>query len=149
MAVFPIDLAVFADEEGNSVRITVLGPVPDWPAGLAADIVVQTPFVSGRTGLILFDSRLQEWAEALDRLDMGEDIAWMRMSRGPSLSICLTGDRDCPEVVVDDETRSMVTIRVPVALPEGWIADHHERLRLLRESWKAPSPPVGEHPRTR
>ncbi|GAA2081348.1 hypothetical protein GCM10009780_18790 [Actinomadura alba] len=52
--------------------------------------------MSGRTDLILSDSKLRVWADALDRLDAGEDIAWMAMSRGPSVFIRLTGDRDCP-----------------------------------------------------
>ncbi|MFC4063653.1 DUF5959 family protein [Actinoplanes subglobosus] len=129
----PMDLAVFADDEGNSVRITVLGPEPSWSGGFAAEIIVETPFVNGRTDLILYDSKLQAWAEALDRLDAGEDIAWMEMSNGPSVFIRLAGDRDCPEVTVEDESHSMVTVRVPVVLPDGWIADHRERLRLLRE----------------
>lgn len=136
----PLDLALFADEEGNSVRITVLGPVPHWPEGLTSEIVVCTPFVSGRTDLTLYDSKLLAWAEALDKLDAGEDIAWMETSNGPSVLIHLAGERDCPEVVVEDESRSMVTVRVPVDLPQGWIADHRERLRLLREVWIAPSP---------
>ncbi|MEV0371860.1 DUF5959 family protein [Streptomyces sp. NPDC050636] len=133
----PMDLVVLADDEGNSVRIKILGPVPTWSDGIAAEIVVETPFVSGRTDLILSDSKLQAWADALDRLDAGEDIAWMVMSRGPSVFIQLTGDRDCPEVVVEDESYSMVTVRVPVALPEDWIASHRERLRALTESWTA------------
>src|SRR4051794_28875415 len=83
----PMDLVVLADEEGNSVRITVLGPEPTWSAGLAAEIVVETPFVSGRTDLILYDWKLQAWAVALDKLDAGEDIAWMAMSNGPSVFI--------------------------------------------------------------
>ncbi|WP_344591152.1 DUF5959 family protein [Actinomadura vinacea] len=130
----PMDLVVLADEEGNSVRIRVVGPMPSWPAGLAAEIIVETPFVSGRTDLVLDDRKLRSWAEALDTLDAGEDIAWMRMSRGPSVSIRLTGERDCPEVVVDDETRSMVTVRVPVDLPDDWITDHRDRLRTLLEA---------------
>lgn len=39
----PTDLALLADEEGNSVRITVLGRHPRMVAGLAAEIVVETP----------------------------------------------------------------------------------------------------------
>ncbi|WP_405512596.1 DUF5959 family protein [Streptomyces canus] len=57
-----------------------------WSAGLDAEIVVRTPFVSGRVALVLTTSKSERWADALDRLDVGEDVAWMKMSRGPSIS---------------------------------------------------------------
>lgn len=132
-----MDLVVLADDEGNSVRVRVLGPEPSWPEGLAAEIVVETPFVTGRTDLILSSHKLRSWAKTLDRLDAGEAATWMEQDRGPSISIRLTGERDCPEVTVDDESRSMVTVRVPVVLPDDWIEDHRTRLRTLRSSWSA------------
>ncbi|WP_344384868.1 DUF5959 family protein [Streptomyces thermolineatus] len=132
-----MDLVVLADDEGNSVRIHVIGPEPSWPEGLAAEIVVETPFVTGRTRLILSDRKLRSWAEALDKLDAGEDAAWMEWDRGPSVLVRLTGDRDCPEVVVDDESCSMVTVCVPVVLPDDWIEDHRARLRTLLDAWSA------------
>lgn len=135
----PMDLVVLADDEGNSVRVHVLGPEPSWPQGLAAEIVVETPFVTGRTDLVLSGHKLRAWAEALDKLDAGESAAWMELSRGPSIAVRLTGDRDCPEVVVDDESCSMVTVRVPVVLPEDWIEDHRVRLRTLLGSWSGPT----------
>lgn len=63
-----LDLALLCDDEGNSVRITVLGPLQGVAGGLAAEIVVGTPFVAGRVALSLWRSRLTSWAEALDRL---------------------------------------------------------------------------------
>jgi hypothetical protein len=71
-------------------------------------------------------------ADVLDRLDAGEDTAWMEMSSGPSIFIQLTGERDCPEAVVEDEGGSMVTVRVPLVPPDDWIADHCQRLRGRR-----------------
>ncbi|WP_420918711.1 DUF5959 family protein [Streptomyces coelicoflavus] len=70
-------------------------------------------FVSGRIHLALYVARLESWANVLDRLDAGEDVAWMEMSRGPSICVQLTGECDGPEVVVEDESGSMVTVRVP------------------------------------
>ncbi|MET8483333.1 MULTISPECIES: DUF5959 family protein [Streptomyces] len=32
--------------------------------------------------MALYVARLQSWADALDRLDDGEDVAWMEMSSG-------------------------------------------------------------------
>ncbi|MFD0734699.1 DUF5959 family protein [Planotetraspora mira] len=135
-----MDLVVLADDEGNSVYIKVLGRHRMFD-GLAAEIVVATPFVSGRIDLALSALSLKAWADALDRLDAGEDIAWMAMSRGPSIFIQLTGERDCPEVVVEDESGSMVTVRVPIDLPEDWIASHRRRLHDLTAVWN-PIPPA-------
>ncbi|MER7174075.1 DUF5959 family protein [Streptomyces mesophilus] len=131
----PSELISLADDEGNSVTVTVSGRDPRWSAGLAAEIAIRTPFVTGRLDLALYASKLDGWKEALDRLDAGQDVAWMEMSRGPSLRIQLNGERDCPEVVVDDESGSMVTVRVPILLPEDWIADHRQRLRQVMDHW--------------
>jgi hypothetical protein len=59
----------------------------------------------------------------------------MEMSSGPSIFIQLTGERDCPEVVVEDESGSMVTVRVPLVPPDNWIADHRQRLRQVMDHW--------------
>ncbi|MEU5220976.1 DUF5959 family protein [Streptomyces sp. NPDC020807] len=125
----PRALIFLADDEGNSVTVNVLG------AGLEAEIVVRTPFVSGRINLVLYASKLESWADALNRLDAGEDVAWMEMSNGPSIFIQLAGERDCPEVVVEDESGSMVTVRVPIVPPDDWIADHRERLQQVMDYW--------------
>ncbi|MEU2281701.1 DUF5959 family protein [Streptomyces sp. NPDC013178] len=129
------ELISLADDEGNSVTVNVLGRNPRWAAGLDAEIVVVTPFVSGRCYLALSVSKLESWSDALNRLDAGEDVAWMEMSRGASIFIQLMGERDCPEVVVEDESGSMVTVRVPIALPDDWIANHRQRLRQLMKHW--------------
>ncbi|MDH6214325.1 DUF5959 family protein [Streptomyces pseudovenezuelae] len=131
-----MDLVVLADDEGNSVIVKVLGQHPDVPDGLAAAIVIDTPFVSGSVDLSLWRSRLEEWGHALDRLEVGEDIAWLKVQRGPSLTIQLSGKRDCPDVIVEDDMISMVTVRVPIALPDGWIASQRERLRDLVGAWE-------------
>ncbi|MFG3013927.1 DUF5959 family protein [Streptomyces cinerochromogenes] len=131
----PRELISLADDEGNSVSVNVLGRSPRWTAGLDAEIVVKTHFVSGRIDLPLSVARLDRWANALDRLYAGQDVAWMEMSSGPTISIQLTGERGCPEVVVEDESGSMVTVRVPLAPPEDWIADHRQRLRRVLDHW--------------
>ncbi|WP_367038268.1 DUF5959 family protein [Streptomyces sp. Je 1-332] len=131
----PRELISLADDEGNSVRVNVLRRAPSWSTGLDAEIVVRTPFVCGRIDLGLYLSRLESWADALDRLDAGEDIAWMEMSRGPSIFIQLAGERDCPEVVVEDEGGSMVTVRVPIVPPDDWVAHHRRRLHQVMSYW--------------
>ncbi|MFF1442540.1 DUF5959 family protein [Streptomyces sp. NPDC058295] len=130
-----LDLALLCDDEGNSVRITVLGPLQGVAGGLAAEIVVDTPFVAGRLDLSLWRSRLTSWAEALDRLEASEDIAWLHVQRGPSVYIHLNGERDCPEVVVEDKLISMTTVRVPIDLPSDWVATHRGLLSAVLGAW--------------
>lgn len=129
------DLALFADSEGNAVRITVLGPAPSAAGVLAAEIVVDTTFVAGRLDLPLWKSRLESWRKMLDRLETGEDGSWLHVERGPTVSIRLTGERDCPEVVIEDDLLSMVIVRVPVDLPDDWIATHRRLLTKLLDVW--------------
>ncbi|MFD7203366.1 DUF5959 family protein [Streptomyces sp. NPDC059893] len=131
----PGELISLADDEGNSVTVNVLGRDPRWSAGLAAEIVVRTPFVSGRINLVLSTSKLESWAAALNLLDADEDVVWMEWDRGPSISIQLTGERDCPEVIVEDESGSMVTVRVPLVPPDDWIAAHRQRLHQVMNHW--------------
>ncbi|MFD5747335.1 DUF5959 family protein [Streptomyces sp. NPDC127033] len=131
----PRELISLADDEGNSVTVRIQGLSPTWSAGLDAEIVVRTPFVSGRVYLALYVAKLESWGVALNRLDGGEDVAWMEMNRGPSLSVHLTGERDCPEVVVEDESMSMVTVRVPLVPPDDWIEDHRRRLDQVMTHW--------------
>ncbi|RFC78033.1 DUF5959 family protein [Streptomyces sp. AcE210] len=131
----PRELISLADDEGNSVTVNVLGRDPRWSAGLEAEIVVRTPFVSGRIDLVLSTSKLESWSAALNLLDADEDVVWMEWDRGPSISIQLTGERDCPEVVVEDESGSMVTVRVPLVPPDGWIADHRQYLHQVMNHW--------------
>lgn len=87
----PRELISLADDEGNSVTVKVLGRDSGWAAGLDAEIIVRTPFVSGRIALVLSASKLGSWGDALNRLDAGEDVTWMEWDRGPSISIQLTG----------------------------------------------------------
>ncbi|WP_431773885.1 DUF5959 family protein [Streptomyces cucumeris] len=133
------ELVHLADAEGNHVGVTVVGRLPDVPHGLAAELVLDTPFVRGRLDVSLWRSRLEAWGRALDRLEAGHDITWMGVERGPTLSVRLSGERGCPEVVVVDELVSMVTVRVPVDLPAGWIAAHRDRLRAVMAVWDLPA----------
>ena len=48
--------------------------------------------------------------------------------RAPEIRIQLEGERDCPDVIVDDVPGSMATVTVSVALDEGWIDDQRRRL---------------------
>lgn len=86
----PRDLISLTDDEGNSVTVNVLGRDPGWSAGLDAEIVT-TPFVSSRIDLTLYASKLESCANALNKLDADEDVAWTEMSNGPSIFMQLAG----------------------------------------------------------
>ncbi|MGC0377661.1 DUF5959 family protein [Streptomyces sp. SAI-229] len=127
----PFELVRLTDFE-NEVRIVVQSSMDD--AFWEARIEITSLFVKGGTLLVLSRAKLDSWGQALQELSMGQNITWMRMDRGPTVSVRLEGERDCPEVVVEDESISMVTVRVPIALEEGWIADHQARVRRFIEN---------------
>ncbi|MEU0073175.1 DUF5959 family protein [Streptomyces sp. NPDC006332] len=128
---FPFELVRLTDFE-NEVRIVVQSSMDGgfWEA----QIEITSLFVKGSTLLVLSQSKLEAWAQALDVLSLGQDVTWMQMDRGPTVSVQLEGERDCPEVVVEDESISMVTVRIPIALEDGWISDHQARIRRFIEN---------------
>ncbi|MFC9886128.1 DUF5959 family protein [Streptomyces pilosus] len=128
---FPFELVRLTDFE-NEVRIVVQSSMDD--AFWEARIEITSLFVKGGTLLVLSRAKLDSWGQALEALSMGQDVTWMRTDRGPTVSIQLEGERDCPEIVVEDESISMVTVRVPIAVEEGWIDDHRARVRRFIEN---------------
>ncbi|MGW1885904.1 DUF5959 family protein [Streptomyces sp. NPDC001970] len=78
----PRELLSLADDVRDSVTVNVLGRDPRWAAGLDAEIVVRTPFASGRGDSVLPTSKPDSGAGALNRLDADEDVAWMEWDRG-------------------------------------------------------------------
>ncbi|WP_407697258.1 DUF5959 family protein [Streptomyces kebangsaanensis] len=52
-----------------------------------------------------------------------------------SVFIQLAGERDCPKVVVEEESGSMVTVWVPLVPPDDRIADHRQRLQQMTNYW--------------
>ncbi|MFF0374010.1 DUF5959 family protein [Actinoplanes missouriensis] len=130
MTLFPYELVGLSDGE-NEVRIVVLAAESAdlWEA----EITVRSMFVKGSTLLMLFPSKLRAWGEALDGLAAGSDVTWMESGNGPTVRVRLDGGYDCPEVEVEDESSSMVTVRVPIALEGDWVAEHKVRLQRFVE----------------
>ncbi|MFG2912333.1 DUF5959 family protein [Kitasatospora sp. NPDC048298] len=127
---FPFELVRLTDFE-NEVRITVLSS--EGSAFWEAEIAVTSMFVKGSTLLMLSRAKLEAWQQALESLKLGHDIIWMQTDRGPTVSVQLDGERDCPDIIVEDESISMVTVRIPIALEEGWIAEHQARVNRFIE----------------
>ncbi|WP_212999129.1 DUF5959 family protein [Winogradskya consettensis] len=132
----PLPLLSLADEDGNAVRVEVSGPHPRWPKALAARIVVESPFVRGSSDLAIWPANLQSLAVFLDQLAAGDDAMWLGNGRGPAIRIRLHGTRDCPDVEVEDEFVSMVTVVVPVALPDDWVGAQREHLAAVLATYR-------------
>ncbi|MPY30062.1 hypothetical protein FNH09_01570 [Streptomyces adustus] len=133
-----VDLIRLADDEGNSVVVQVTGRhrpgVLTAHDTLTANVLVTTAFVSGQLDIWIAPRDLVEWETALDSLAAGQDISWMG-GRGPEIRIQLSGERGCPDVIVDDIPGSMATVTVPVAVEEGWMEEQRRRLDEVRRRW--------------
>jgi hypothetical protein len=138
----PIDL-IRLEGEGNSVILRINGraggaePAAD-PAGsdvLAGEILVETPFVRGSLGISVFPKDLQQWQEALDALDAGQDIAWREGARGPEMFIERDVDEERGLVTIKDSAMSLTTVTVIVPLLDTWFDDAYQRLDLTWETW--------------
>ncbi|MGW1028110.1 DUF5959 family protein [Streptomyces sp. NPDC002577] len=141
MADGPIDL-IRLEGEGSSVvvRITGIreaGPAADSAAGdvLAGEILVDTPFVRGSTGISVFPEDLRQWQEALDALDAGQDVAWREGVRGPEMFVERDADEERAHVTIKDGSTSLTTVTVTVRLADSWFDDAYRRLDLTWETW--------------
>jgi len=139
MAEEPIDL-IRLEGNGNSVVLRITGPAGregTAPAGsLAAEFVVDTPFVRGTLATLLAPGDLREWQECLDALDAGQDIAWCDRQRIPSLSVERDADGDdrC-HVSVKDHHPSPTEVTVTVPLVDAWFDDAYRRLEQVCDTW--------------
>ncbi|WP_405592347.1 DUF5959 family protein [Streptomyces sp. NBC_01092] len=118
----PREFISVADDEGNNITANVLGRNPRWAAGLDAEKVVKTPFMSGRIDLALYVSKLESWADALDKLDAGEDVPTARGRRSHSSK---TTDRKAKAVV--HTVAAGQAIALVVRRPELWARSASDR----------------------
>ncbi|MER5179483.1 DUF5959 family protein [Streptomyces sp. NPDC002896] len=141
MADGPIDL-IRLEGEGNSVVVRITGihdaGLAEGPAAgdvLAGEILVDTPFVRGSTGISVFPKDLQQWQEALDALDAGQDIAWREGVRGPEVFVERDMDEERAHVTIKDGSMSLTTVTVTVPLADSWFDDAYRRLDRTWETW--------------
>lgn len=133
-----VELIRFVDEE-NSVVVRVLGRfspgVLTFHDHFRAEIVVNSGFARGQLDTPLSRSDLDDWERALDALDAGQSVRWMEDGHNPEIQVERTEDSPYVDVVVIDPVMSMTSVRVAVRLPDGWLADHRDRLQQVRRSW--------------
>ncbi|MBA2948943.1 DUF5959 family protein [Streptomyces himalayensis] len=146
MADGPIDL-IRLEGAGNSVVLRITGRVREARPGaepgageaasdvLAGEVLVDTPFVRGSIGISVFPEDLQQWQEALDALDAGQDIAWREGVRGPEMFIERDVDEERAHVTIKDSSMSLTTVTVTVPLLDTWFDDAYQRLDLTWEAW--------------
>ena|SRR5579871_4747475 len=138
MAAGLLDLIHLADLD-NSVTVRVLGRympgVLPWHDFLRAEVLVESEFVTARLALCLAQLDLDAWERALGVLAEGRGVRWLDTGRTPELGIELTGQGHEAAVTVRDVPQSGVSVRVPLALHDGWLADQRERLGLVRRAY--------------
>ncbi|MFI1096439.1 DUF5959 family protein [Streptomyces sp. NPDC020917] len=139
MAEEPIDL-IRLEGNGSSVVLRITGPAVGEgtaPTGsLAAEYMVDTPFVRGTLTTLLAPGDLREWQECLDALDAGGDIAWCAGQPVPCLYIDRDADgEDRCQVTVKDHSASLTGVTVTVPLADAWFDDAYRRLEQVCDTW--------------
>lgn len=140
----PIDL-IRLEGDGSSVVLRISGEESRQEAAgsgvLAAEFVVETPFVRGSVRTSVSAADLREWQEALDVLDTGHGIAWREGAAEPGMSIERDdADGDRARVTVTDAAAFRTAVTVDVPLGDAWFDDAYDRLDLVWKTW----PPAGD-----
>ncbi|WAL65978.1 DUF5959 family protein [Amycolatopsis cynarae] len=107
-----------------------------------------TEFVGGKLELVLMPSDLQDWESSLDSLSAGRNIRWLDDGRSPEIDVSAPDSDGSVKVTVIDRPSSGASVTLELPVPDGWIDDHRDRLRSVREAWPSevlePSPGVYE-----
>ncbi|MFI9331302.1 DUF5959 family protein [Kitasatospora sp. NPDC052868] len=135
MASESIELIRLGDRPGSSgqsVAVRVRRPPAD-RGPLACEITITTGVVTGRFHADLTVRQLDEWEQALDRLDRRSAVRWLDGERGPELRIEPTGP-DGVWVTVSDAESSGVLVRLALTPAAGWVDEQRALLALVREA---------------
>ncbi|SHI65026.1 hypothetical protein SAMN05421803_101834 [Nocardiopsis flavescens] len=116
--------------------VAALVTVPDTPGApaVAAELVVESAFVSGRVGLSLTGADLADWELRLADLEALRAVQWPPAEQGAWLSVV----PDAPFLItVYDAGRVPVEVRVPVD-PAGrqWQEENRAALDRVRRAWE-------------
>jgi hypothetical protein len=133
-----VDLVRFVGEE-SSVVVRVCGRLKPgilaYHDYLRAQIVVDSGFARGQVEMPLSRRDLDDWQRALDEIGAGHGALWPEGGRGPEIHVEATDTSEWIDVVVSDPVASMTSISVALCLPDDWLADHRQRLELVRRTW--------------
>lgn len=95
----------------------------------AAEIVVESGFVSGRVGLQVSLEDLDEWERCLDALQAEEGAEWPAGGRSAWLDVV---PDDPVEVTVHDSPSTQIAVRVPIDVGSEWLQENRLRLTGVR-----------------
>ncbi|MGW0645347.1 DUF5959 family protein [Streptomyces badius] len=128
-----LELFRFADSV-QSLTLQVACDVP-MVAGeesyYAAEIAVESGFISGTVGLHISDADLDEWGQCLDALESDEGVEWPPGGRSAWLSVV---PEDPLEVTVHDSPSTQIAVQIPVDVPTGWLEENRLRLEHVRKA---------------
>ncbi|MFJ2593296.1 DUF5959 family protein [Streptomyces erythrochromogenes] len=134
-----VDLICLIDPD-SSVRVRILGrnrpgdtPYNDY---LDAELVITSTFASGRLGLCLSPEVMDNWSTALDEISDRQAIRWTATD-DTEIRIEIDRQFSVPRsiVTVDDTGESGVSVRVVLDPGDGWVAELHEQLGRVRQTW--------------
>ncbi|TQE37265.1 hypothetical protein Sipo7851_09645 [Streptomyces ipomoeae] len=97
----------------------------------AAEIVVESDFVSGRVGLQVSLDDLDEWERCLDALQAEEGAEWPAGGRSAWVEVV---PDDPVEVMVHDSPSTQIAVRVPIDVGSEWLRENRLRLAGVREA---------------
>ncbi|MFD7383713.1 DUF5959 family protein [Streptomyces anulatus] len=97
----------------------------------AAEIAVESGFISGTVGLHISDADLDEWGQCLDALEADEGVEWPPGDRSALLSVV---PEDPLEVTVHDSPSTQIAVQIPVDVPTGWLEGNRRRLEHVRKA---------------
>jgi hypothetical protein len=97
----------------------------------AAEIVVESDFVSGRVGLQVSLEDLDEWERCLDALQAEEGAEWPAGGRSAWVEVV---PDDPVEVTVHDSPSTQIAVRVPIDVDSEWLRENRLRLAGVREA---------------
>lgn len=97
----------------------------------AAEIVLESGFVSGTVGLHISGGDLDAWDRCLDALDAEEGAEWPPGDRRAWLSVV---PEDPMEVTVHDSPSTQIAVQVPIDVAPGWLEENRLRLEHVRKA---------------
>lgn len=103
----------------------------------AAELAVESGFISGTVGLHISDADLDVWGQCLDALEEDEGVEWPPGGRSAWLSVV---PEDPLEVTVHDSPSTQIAVQIPVDVPTGWLEENRLRLEHVRKTIAKRSP---------
>ncbi|MBQ1123987.1 DUF5959 family protein [Streptomyces smyrnaeus] len=130
-----LDLIHLEDMDGNRCLVRVTGRLRPGVLTshdlLRADVLISASFVDARLEMCLSQQDLSSWQQSLAELGPGGNAS-LGAGRGLELGIQVNDERSVSVWVEDPDRLTTVLL---IRTSEDWIAEHHDRLRHVRQAW--------------